>query len=106
MELVSSAETSTPDWRREFGYIEDIGDGRGYTCGLIGFGSGTVDLPGETPRPSSTRPGREGPARSRRVRRRDAGHVTDPRRSGTGSEGRGDDCRVLVLWQPKPWSRP
>jgi chitosanase len=44
MELVSSAENSTLDWRREYGYIEDIGDGRGYTGGLIGFCSGTGDM--------------------------------------------------------------
>ena len=44
MELVSSAENSTLDWRGEFGYIEDIGDGRGYTGGLIGFCSGTGDM--------------------------------------------------------------
>ncbi len=44
MELVSSAENSTLDWRGEFGYIEDIGDGRGYTAGLIGFCSGTGDM--------------------------------------------------------------
>jgi chitosanase len=44
MELVSSAENSTLDWRQEFGYIEDIGDGRGYTAGLIGFCSGTGDM--------------------------------------------------------------
>jgi chitosanase len=44
MELVSSAENSTLHWRREFGYIEDIGDGRGYTAGLIGFCSGTGDM--------------------------------------------------------------
>jgi chitosanase len=44
MELVSSAENSTLDWRKEFGYIEDIGDGRGYTAGLIGFCSGTGDM--------------------------------------------------------------
>jgi chitosanase len=44
MELVSSAENSTLDWRKEFGYIEDIGDGRGYTGGLIGFCSGTGDM--------------------------------------------------------------
>jgi chitosanase len=43
-ELVSSAENSTLDWRREYGYIEDIGDGRGYTGGLIGFCSGTGDM--------------------------------------------------------------
>jgi chitosanase len=44
MELVSSAENSTLDWRREYSYIEDIGDGRGYTGGLIGFCSGTGDM--------------------------------------------------------------
>jgi chitosanase len=44
MELVSSAENSTLDWRCEYGYLEDIGDGRGYTGGLIGFCSGTGDM--------------------------------------------------------------
>jgi chitosanase len=44
MELVSSAENSTLDWRSEFDYIQDIGDGRGYTAGLIGFCSGTGDM--------------------------------------------------------------
>ena len=44
LELVSSAENSTLDWRREFGYIEDIHDGRGYTGGIIGFTSGTGDM--------------------------------------------------------------
>jgi chitosanase len=44
MELVSSAENSTLDWRSAYSYIEDIGDGRGYTAGLIGFCSGTGDL--------------------------------------------------------------
>jgi chitosanase len=44
MELVSSAENSTLDWRSAYGYLEDIGDGRGYTGGLIGFCSGTGDM--------------------------------------------------------------
>src|ERR1700712_5194952 len=44
MELVSSAENSTLDWRGEYGYIEDIGGGRGYTAGVIGFCSGTGDM--------------------------------------------------------------
>jgi chitosanase len=44
MELVSSAENSTLHWRREYGYLQDIGDGRGYTGGLIGFCSGTGDM--------------------------------------------------------------
>jgi chitosanase len=44
MQLVSSAENSTLDWRAQYGYLEDIGDGRGYTGGLIGFTSGTADM--------------------------------------------------------------
>uniref|UniRef100_UPI003F85BCD4 chitosanase n=1 Tax=Actinosynnema sp. TaxID=1872144 RepID=UPI003F85BCD4 len=43
-QLVSTAENSTLDWRGEYGYIEDIGDGRGYTAGIIGFCSGTGDM--------------------------------------------------------------
>jgi len=37
MELVGSAENSSLDWRAQYGYIEDIHDGRGYTGGIIGF---------------------------------------------------------------------
>lgn len=44
MQLVSSAENSTLRWRRQYGYLEDIGDGRGYTGGIIGFCSGTGDM--------------------------------------------------------------
>ncbi|GAA0541123.1 hypothetical protein GCM10010172_23060 [Paractinoplanes ferrugineus] len=44
LELVSSAENSTLDWRSAYSYIEDIGDGRGYTAGLVGFCSGTSDM--------------------------------------------------------------
>ena len=44
MELVSSAENSTLQWRRHYAYLEDIGDGRGYTGGIIGFCSGTGDM--------------------------------------------------------------
>ncbi|WP_432195164.1 chitosanase [Streptomyces sp. bgisy027] len=43
-QLVSSAENSTLNWRSTFGYIEDIGDGQGYTAGIIGFCTGTNDL--------------------------------------------------------------
>ncbi|MFD7898467.1 chitosanase [Streptomyces sp. NPDC059743] len=44
MQLVSSAENSSLDWKAQYGYIEDIGDGRGYTAGIIGFCSGTGDM--------------------------------------------------------------
>ncbi|MFD8737879.1 chitosanase [Streptomyces sp. NPDC059618] len=43
-EIVASAENSTLDWRSAYGYIEDIGDGQGYTAGVIGFCTGTHDL--------------------------------------------------------------
>ncbi|OXY91176.1 chitosanase [Streptomyces diastatochromogenes] len=42
--IVASAENSTLDWRSAYGYIEDIGDGQGYTAGVIGFCTGTHDL--------------------------------------------------------------
>lgn len=44
MELVCSAENSSLNWRAQYGYIEDIHDGRGYTGGLVGFTSGTGDM--------------------------------------------------------------
>lgn len=44
MRLVSSAENSSLDWEEKYAYIEDIGDGRGYTGGVIGFCSGTGDM--------------------------------------------------------------
>ncbi|MET9592578.1 chitosanase [Streptomyces sp. NPDC006516] len=43
-QLVASAEASTLDWRSQYGAIEDIGDGTGYTAGIIGFCSGTNDM--------------------------------------------------------------
>ncbi|MET0423362.1 MAG: chitosanase [Actinoplanes sp.] len=43
-QLVASAENSTQSWRSAFGYLEDIGDGRGYTGGIVGFCSGTSDM--------------------------------------------------------------
>ncbi|WP_057880686.1 chitosanase [Companilactobacillus kimchiensis] len=42
--LVSSAENSTMDYQKQYSYIEDIGDGRGYTAGIIGFTTATGDL--------------------------------------------------------------
>lgn len=44
MELVSSAENSSLNWKAQYSYIEDIGDGRGYTAGIIGFCTGCGDL--------------------------------------------------------------
>src|SRR4051812_12384385 len=44
MEIVSSNENSSLDWRAQYKYIEDIHDGRGYTGGIIGFCSGTGDM--------------------------------------------------------------
>jgi chitosanase len=44
MKLVASAENSSLDWKAQYRYIEDIGDGRGYTAGIIGFCSGTGDM--------------------------------------------------------------
>ncbi len=44
MELVSSAENSSLNWKKLYSYIEDIKDGRGYTAGIIGFCSGTGDM--------------------------------------------------------------
>ncbi|HSX29482.1 MAG TPA: chitosanase [Candidatus Saccharimonadales bacterium] len=44
MQLVSSAENSTLNWKAQYGYIEDIKDGRGYTGGIIGFCSGCSDM--------------------------------------------------------------
>ncbi|OAH10619.1 chitosanase [Streptomyces jeddahensis] len=43
-QIVATAENSTLDWRGQYDYIEDIGDGRGYTAGIIGFTTGTHDL--------------------------------------------------------------
>ncbi len=42
--IVASAENSSLDWRAQYDYIEDIGDGNGYTAGIIGFCSGTHDM--------------------------------------------------------------
>jgi chitosanase len=44
MEIVSSNENSSLNWRAQYAYIQDIHDGRGYTGGIIGFCSGTGDM--------------------------------------------------------------
>ncbi|QNN99496.1 glycoside hydrolase [Streptomyces phage TieDye] len=43
-ELNATAENSTTDWTTSYNYIEDIGDDRGYTGGLVGFTSATGDM--------------------------------------------------------------
>ncbi len=48
MELVSSAENSSLNWKTPYKYIEDNGDGRGYTAGIIGFCSGTGPVGGRS----------------------------------------------------------
>ncbi|MEW2066767.1 chitosanase [Streptomyces sp. NPDC007346] len=57
MRLVSSAENSSLDWEAQYPYIEDIGDGRGYTAGIIGFCSGTGDMRSVVERYAKARPG-------------------------------------------------
>lgn len=57
MRLVSSAENSSLDWKAQYAYIEDIGDGRGYTAGIIGFCSGTSDMLGLVELYSARAPG-------------------------------------------------
>ncbi|WP_329539928.1 chitosanase [Streptomyces sp. NBC_01358] len=57
MQLVSSAENSTLDWKAQYDYIQDIGDGRGYTAGIIGFCSGTGDMLRVVERYAKARPG-------------------------------------------------
>ncbi len=44
MELVSSAENSSRDWKAQYAFIRDIGDDRGYTGGIIGFTSANGDM--------------------------------------------------------------
>lgn len=46
LEMCSTAENSRLDWYSTdvYGYIEDIGDDRGYTGGIVGFCSGTGDM--------------------------------------------------------------
>lgn len=44
LSLVSIAENSDTDWRKQFNYIEDINDNRGYTISIVGFCTGTGDF--------------------------------------------------------------
>ncbi|AQU65827.1 chitosanase [Streptomyces niveus] len=56
MKLVSSAENSSLAWRAQYRYIEDIGDGRGYTAGIVGFCTGCGDLLKVVERYAAARP--------------------------------------------------
>ncbi|MGW2277973.1 chitosanase [Streptomyces sp. NPDC001770] len=56
-ELVSSANSSTLDWRSRFDAIEDTGDGLGYTAGIVGFCSGTSDMLDLVERYTAAHPG-------------------------------------------------
>jgi chitosanase len=42
--LVSIAENSDTNWRKQLNYIEDIQDGRGFTISIVGFCTGTGDF--------------------------------------------------------------
>lgn len=44
MKIVAAAENNTLNWQAQYSYIEDIGDDRGYTGGIIGFCSGCYDM--------------------------------------------------------------
>ncbi|MFJ1896601.1 chitosanase [Streptomyces sp. NPDC088115] len=42
--LLATSESSTLDWRSQYGMIDDNGDGTGYTAGTVGLCSGTHDM--------------------------------------------------------------
>lgn len=62
MRLVSSAENSPLSWEEQYTYIEDIGDGRGYTGGILARGTGPR-LPGRLGQGRPYRLLPQGPAR-------------------------------------------
>lgn len=57
LELVSTAENATKNWKSSYAYIEDIDDGRGYTGGIVGWCSGTGDMLDLVEGYTSTTPG-------------------------------------------------
>ena len=44
LRLISLPENGTPKWHENYGYIEFLGDGRGFTATIFGACSGTGDL--------------------------------------------------------------
>jgi hypothetical protein len=44
LQLISLPENSTPKWYANYGYVEFLGDGRGFTATIFGACSGTGDL--------------------------------------------------------------
>ncbi|MEO7164834.1 MAG: chitosanase, partial [Bdellovibrionia bacterium] len=44
LSLVAIAENGETSWWNHYNYIEDIGDGRGYTINIVGFCTGTSDF--------------------------------------------------------------
>ncbi|MFJ4867434.1 chitosanase [Streptomyces sp. NPDC088757] len=55
--IVASAVHSTLDWRSTYGSVKDMGDGQGYTAGIVGFCTGTHDLLALVERYTEERPG-------------------------------------------------
>jgi hypothetical protein len=56
-QITSTAENSSKNWWEQFSYLEDIGDGRGYTCGIFGATSATGDLLELVQNYTATKPG-------------------------------------------------
>ncbi|HET9381123.1 MAG TPA: chitosanase, partial [Streptomyces sp.] len=55
--ILASAENSTLRWRETYGSVEDLGDGVGYTAGIVGFCTGTHDLLALVERYTKAHPG-------------------------------------------------
>jgi hypothetical protein len=56
-QITSTAENSSKNWWEQFGYLEDIGDGRGLTGGIFGATSATGDMLELVQAYTATKPG-------------------------------------------------